>query len=188
MFKFVLKTPDIKKFAQMADEKHRQIEDAVGLAIIEAQRISRENYLSQRGPTTLGVKTGNLRASVRAILQRGNPIVGILGVLRDLIYARILHDGGKTRPHEILPRNKKALRFASYAGTHPVEAYGRASVLRYGRGGKLLRRQVEGAVTFAKRVMHPGSKFPPRPYLKQPLMQVMPGLKARINQIMRGVK
>jgi phage gpG-like protein len=49
-------------------------------------------------------------------------------------YAGIHQFGGTTKPHEIVPRKKKALAWPG--GAHPV-----------------------------KRVQHPGSKIPPRPFL-----------------------
>lgn len=50
----------------------------------------------------------------------------------NVVYARIQNQGGKTRPHEIRPRNRQALRF----------------------NGR-----------YAKKVNHPGSNIPARPFL-----------------------
>jgi len=50
----------------------------------------------------------------------------------NVVYARIQNQGGKTRPHEIRPRNRQALRF----------------------NGR-----------YAKKVNHPGSDIPARPFL-----------------------
>ncbi len=61
-------------------------------------------------------------------------------------YAAIHQFGGKTKPHDILPMNKKALAFNG--GTYKF--FGIASLAR----GRVL----------AKKVKHPGSDIPARPY------------------------
>lgn len=51
-------------------------------------------------------KTGNLRRSITTQYTRYQATIGTT-----VPYAAILHNGGKTRPHVIRPRNKKALSF-----------------------------------------------------------------------------
>jgi len=65
----------------------------------------------------------------------------------DALYARIHQLGGKTKPHDIFPKNGKALAFKS-AG---YKLFGISSL-----GGKPV---------VLKMVRHPGSDIPARPYL-----------------------
>lgn len=61
--------------------------------------------------------SGRLHASITPWHDSDTAVVGT-----NVIYARIQNEGGKTRPHEIRPRNKKALRFnGRFAGkvNHP---------------------------------------------------------------------
>lgn len=61
--------------------------------------------------------SGRLHASITPWHDNDTAVVGT-----NVIYARIQNEGGKTRPHEIRPRNKKALRFnGRFAGkvNHP---------------------------------------------------------------------
>lgn len=89
-------------------------------------------------PSYAATRTGN-----QSLLQAGGQFLDSIThnvnrasvtVGSPLVQARILQEGGTTRPHEIRPRNKKALRIPG--GAHPLKV-----------------------------VKHPGSKFPPRPYL-----------------------
>ena len=82
------------------------------------------------------VDTGHLRASItQSVTVSGLHVTGRVG--SPVSYALDVHEG--TRPHVILPRNRKALRFTS-------------------------RR---GALVFALRVMHPGTSG--RPFLRDAL-------------------
>lgn len=78
------------------------------------------------------VRTGTLRDGIHYVPDNE----GVTVMTTKLPYARILHFGGTTEPHEIRPRTKKALRFTI--------------------GGVTLMRRV---------VHHPGSKLPARPYM-----------------------
>ncbi len=81
-----------------------------------------------------------------------------VGVLSSMPYAAIHEFGGKTKPHLILPRFAKALRFAtalSMKGKHKATAY-----------------------AFATEVHHPGSVIPARPYL-------MPAYESNKDKILR---
>lgn len=71
--------------------------------------------------------SGRLHGSIAPWHDNDAAVVGT-----NVIYARIQNEGGRTRPHVIRPRNKKALRF----------------------NGR-----------YAKKVNHPGSDIPARPFL-----------------------
>jgi hypothetical protein len=84
-------------------------------------------------------RTGNLVRNVTSeTSEEGDSITGRVGVpqANTAPYARILHEGGSTRAHVIEAIN--------------------ADVLAFMMGGQMIYR---------KRVNHPGSKFPARPYL-----------------------
>ncbi len=82
---------------------------------------------TDRGQTL--TDTGRLRASFTRQASEDEVIVGT-----NVVYAAIHQFGGKTRPHVIRPRRKKALFWPGL--NHPV-----------------------------KKVQHPGSKVPARPFL-----------------------
>lgn len=101
-----------------------------------------ENFAQEGRPRWLGLKppvssrraggkilqdSGLLAASITAGSNASSAWVGT-----NKIYAAIHQFGGQTKPHVILPRNKKALAF----------------------GGRVV-----------KKVNHPGSKIPARPFL-----------------------
>jgi phage gpG-like protein len=97
-----------------------------------------KNRMTGRGPFPpsegkLGVRTGRLRASLRATpaVVTGQTVSSSIG--SNVKYMGIHEFGGETRPHLIKARNGKSLRFAL--------------------GGRLI---------FAKSVKHPGSKIPAR--------------------------
>ncbi|ATF95242.1 phage virion morphogenesis protein [Cedecea neteri] len=71
--------------------------------------------------------TRHLHGSITPWHDNDTAVVGT-----NVVYARIQNQGGKTRPHEIRPRNRQALRF----------------------NGR-----------YAKKVNHPGSDIPARPFL-----------------------
>ena len=73
--------------------------------------------------------TGRLRASIARIVGED-----MLQVGTNVVYAGIHQFGGKTKPHVIRPKRKKALAWPG--GRHPV-----------------------------RKVSHPGSKIPARPFL-----------------------
>lgn len=75
-----------------------------------------ERKLSQRGSTTLAVRSGRLRGSVRATTPRitGKSITTSIGT--NVKYAAV-HEFG-TAPYIIRPKNKKALRFSVGTAFH----------------------------------------------------------------------
>lgn len=99
-----------------------------------------ENFAQEGRPAWQGLKpnprrtggkilqdSGRLASSIVSDSDNDNALVGT-----NVKYAAIHQFGGQTRPHEIRPRNKKALAF----------------------GGRVV-----------KKVNHPGSDIPARPYL-----------------------
>lgn len=98
-------------------------------------------------PGPLGIRTGELAATVRPVKSR---IVGTNSYETGLTAApwALIHEfGGRTRPHQILPKKPGGfLRFP-------------------GKGG---------GTVFASRVWHPGSKIPARPYLRPGIMRSLP--------------
>lgn len=101
-----------------------------------------ENFAQQGRPKWIGLKPPvNPRRAGGMILQDSGQLAASIDDQHDAtsatvgtnkIYAAIHQFGGQTRPHVILPRNKKGLAF----------------------GGRVV-----------KKVNHPGSKIPARPFL-----------------------
>ena len=96
-------------------------------------------------------------------LSRNNDIASIsateIRYVNRAAYAAPVHEGSK--PHDIVPRRRKALRFAASPG-----------------GATLTGRPRKGAqVVFAKRVRHPGNK--PNPFMIR-------GLKLAIEKFSFG--
>ena len=124
----------------------------------------------------LNVRTGTLRRSIifTPAKESGGLITGQLqaGVgNKALVYARIHELGGTIPAHDIRPKNKLALRFANPR-----------TGARYTKAGKLARRQVEGAVIFAKIVHMPAVYIPARPYMRPTAEENRPRLVNLIEQ------
>ena len=83
----------------------------------------------------------------------------IVATVRDVPYARILEEGGTTRPHVILPRTASILAWEGPAG-----------------------------LVFAKRVNHPGSNFPARPYVSLALTQLRGEFDDGIREVVEQAK
>ncbi|MYM32255.1 phage virion morphogenesis protein [Duganella sp. CY15W] len=107
----------------------------------ELASITALNFLAQGRPHWLGLKHPSARRTNGMILQDTGRLRDSVtpfhtddsaGVGSNLVYAAIQHLGGQTRPHTILPKNKRALAF----------------------NGRVV-----------KKVNHPGSKLPARPFL-----------------------
>jgi hypothetical protein len=81
-------------------------------------------------------RTGNLGRSIRI----GRVTPNEAETIASASYALYVHEG--TKAHDIVPRNKKALRFPADGGSATLAG-------RVRKGGK---------VRFAKRVRHPGTK------------------------------
>lgn len=75
--------------------------------------------------------TGRLLNSIHVKLNKNG-----VSLSTNVIYARMMHYGGQTRPHVIVPRKGKVLRF----------------------------KTPTGGWAYAKKINHPGSKIPARPF------------------------
>lgn len=70
-------------------------------------------------PTVLRVRSGRLRQSFEGFMEEAGETSMRIGMRsRNVEYATIQHDGGKTPPHVIEPRHKKALYWEG--ARHPV--------------------------------------------------------------------
>lgn len=138
----------IARFQQM----HPKILGAVRLSIealaIELTAKVKADKLSGQ---VLRNRTGTLRRSINyRVNAAGNSVIGSVGT--NLEYAAIHEYGGQTKPHEILPKNAKALKF-----------------------------QLGGKTIFAKSVKHPGSKMPVRSFLRSALQDMEQKIRAKIE-------
>jgi len=120
-------------------------------------RTSVKDYLNGPRPGKLGVKTGQLRSSIRFNLTEiFNSFVVSVGT--DVPYARIHEEGGMTAPHIILPKKKKVLAWPGPSG-----------------------------MIFAKKVNHPGSNIKARPFLRPSFEKHLPELKTNLRNILSRV-
>ena len=118
------------------------------MACIMVTNTAKEN-LTPGGPS--GFKTSHGGSGLRGSIKY--EVEGLEGrVGSNLRYARIQELGGITPPHVFGPRFKKALKF-------PIFGAGTSGAWSMGGFGELIR----------KRVAHPGSHIPPRPYLRPAL-------------------
>ena len=100
-------------------------------------------------------KTGRLSRSVTdRYAESANAFSG--EVFTNVEYARIHEYGGQTKPHIILPKNKRALAFIM--------------------GGKDI---------VVKSVHHPGSKFPERSFMRSALAEMKPTIQSSYEQAVR---
>ena len=96
--------------------------------VVDAERQAKRAFNRGQAPR---VRTGHLRRSIYSKVK------GFYGYIASSVkYAAILQWGGRTRPHEIRPKNTKALRFI-----------------------------FRGRWVYMKKVNHPGSKIRPHPYI-----------------------
>lgn len=113
------------------------------------------------GPKTLRSRTGRLRKSITMRSTGGGfETVAEVGP-GPLSYAAIHEFGGTTPPHVIVPATRRAKGKAGRGGWHGT---GKQMVT-----GKVLAFQVGGRMVFARRVNHPGSRIPSRPYMRPAL-------------------
>lgn len=103
--------------------------------------------------SVLKVRSGKLLNSIRTeMVENANTIYGRV-YSKGVPYAAIHEYGGQTKPHDIYPKNVKALHF-----------------------------MVGGASVFAGMVHHPGSKIPERSYLRSSLAEMKSALIADITK------
>lgn len=106
----------------------------------------RAQQVLNRAKILVPVDTGRLRSSgkiKKAGLFSFRPKAT---VYFDVVYARIVNDGGRIPPHIIRPRRAQALRFV-----------------------------IGGQVVYAKVVHHPGSTVKARPFLDRALREIVGG-------------
>ncbi len=152
MLKFeLLLPPGYNKISQLPPLIQANVLKALEDGMLVAEQKSKTKYLSGPRPEKLGVITGLLRSRVRSSVERGTKnifAIGTLGV-SGVVYAWIHELGGKTRPHPIVAKNAPYLVFFWKS---------------------------KGIWMRIKAVNHPGSKFPPRPYLKPALEESEPAI------------
>lgn len=115
-------------------------------------------------------RTGNLaRNVISETEEQGSAVLGRVGIpsANTAPYGRILHDGGTTRAHVIEAKKAKALSFVMTAETLDAAGFG-----------------WEGGRIFLRRINHPGSKFPPRPYLASALEDRRAAIRASLAAAM----
>jgi len=128
----------IERIDRMPQAVHNALLRKITALSIELQRYIRTEKLSGQ---VLNKRTGALQSSVfQEVSDKGTSIIAKVAAGRDVPYARIHEYGGQTKPHDIYPKNAKALHFFM--------------------GGKEV---------FAKVVHHPGSKMPERSYMRSSL-------------------
>jgi phage gpG-like protein len=113
----------------------------------------KRDYLSG-GADKLKVRTGRLRSSIRYVIGESENEINIT-FGSDIIYAAIHEFGGKTQPHRIETKRKKALHF-----------------MRDGRD------------VFAMVVNHPGSRIPARPFLTPGVSDEVPAFQEAIGALL----
>ncbi len=105
---------------------------------------------------------GTLRRSITSqTIPESDRVRGV--ITASARHARIHELGGQTRPHDIRPKNTKALHFFTGGGSAGgFHGYGAAEV-------------------FAAVVHHPGSKIPERSYLRRALRESQAAVRAEIR-------
>lgn len=131
----------LRRVGDARNGARQAITEATGILLREAKELCRHD-------------TGALRRSIHSEFEQGG-MASTTGT--NLVYAAIHEFGGVTKPHTIIPKRKKALRFES--------------------GGKTI---------FAKKVNHPGSRITAQPYLRPALMAARPELLSRMKKYVRG--
>jgi hypothetical protein len=176
-----MKAMDLKRSAILA-ELTKEAEQ-VGFKIrgdAKAMLDSRPTAPSADSRITPRIRTHRLSRAITSIVQSTSGAVRVVvGVLAIVAYGRIQELGGTTRPHEIRPRRKLALRWASGKFIGPI---------RLTKGGKISRRQ-GGGLVFSRLVHHPGSRIPSRPYVRPAVEQNLGFIQSRWEAgVARGLK
>jgi phage virion morphogenesis protein len=140
---FVIKSNDAQVAAHLARAVAKIGAPAPLMAAVANELLSQTeaNFAAQGRPAWLGRKYPRKDGNSGKLLQNTGQLAGSVqpfhtgdtaGVGSNKVYAAIHQLGGETRPHEIRPKNKRALAF----------------------NGRVV-----------KKVKHPGSKIPARPFL-----------------------
>lgn len=106
----------------------------------------------------LKVRTGRLRSRQQPprVERKGWKLAAVFE--NKVVYARIHEYGGKTKPHDIVPKHKKVLRF-----------------------------MVGGKAVFARKVRHPGSRMKERRFIRDPIKRNFPKLARFMDPEIRRV-
>lgn len=159
MIRFLFLNDSEHRVAGILEEKADGILRGLKVALTDQMRLL-SNYVKtdKLSGQVINRRSGNLSRNVNAKVEEDSSgVTGYVGVGRPAPYGRILELGGTTRPHDILPVEAKALRF-----------------------------EIGGQVVFRRVVHHPGSKFPPRPYLRTALeekrFEIIEGLVEGIRE------
>ena len=138
---------DPKKVPQYILSKFPEIQGAcrtsMARLVLQLARKIKEEKLSGQ---VLKNETGTLRRSITPSVS-GTDTMAVGTVSTNVEYARIHEFGGKTSPHEILPKRGRALAF-----------------------------EWKGQLVFFKKVQHPGSVFPERSFMRSALEEMKPGI------------
>lgn len=119
-------------------------------------------------PGPIGIRSGDLRRSLKLVGPERVRGGWRGGLSANTAYAAIQERGGRTRPHVIMPRNAAVLAWQSGSKIRFRKSDGKAM-----KAGKIM--------TFAKRVNHPGSKIPARPYLRPALQEAVPVIQSLVD-------
>lgn len=144
-------------FAKSAETAKRELRLALKIALRDVQERAQDKHRFK-------TRTGNLERSIQTRVVSEWPIEGEVyldpsatmiteGKWKGFSYGFFVHEG--TKAHEIKPRNKKCLRWASViGGAREVSAADYAGMRKgeYRKGSKF---------TFAMAVNHPGTKQDP---------------------------
>lgn len=122
----VIDASDVERALDLFRQLPEKFERSMRLTMKKAVRNVREKARREHAFVT---RAGVLERAIDSDVQE-RPLVGYVFVTNDAPYGKYVHEG--TRPHEIRPRRKKALRWAT-----------------------------GGGFVFAKSVMHPGTKADP---------------------------
>lgn len=112
----------------------------------------------------LNQRSGALARSIQQVspVEEGPGVYGRVFSAGDVKYARIQELGGKTPPHDIFPKNGKALKFFS---------------------------MLTGETVFARAVHHPGSRIPARPYMSTSLADMAAEIEREMRlAVVRGLQ
>ena len=148
------------RMGNMPAELSKGVLGGMRAGLLLALKSSKNEYFLSGGgpvhPSKLTSRSGRLRDSIR-IIEPIKTSSGFEGGLRaggpGIPYAAIHEFGGRTSPHTIVPRKASMLSWMDKTG-----------VRRY-----------------ARRVRHPGSNIPPRPYLYPGLQRALPQIEKQVG-------
>lgn len=157
-------------FSRMQIACYRQME----IEMNELRNYTVRTHMSgPTGATTIQQRSGHLARSLTSeVRESANQVDGIVGVpMGGPPYARILELGGTTRAHVIRARNAQFLAFE--ANNSNYTPWGMGAL-----GGMVYRRKVN----------HPGSHFPPRPYLLTSFNEQVEQIKDNLSAAMKEAR